>query len=99
MLMYQRGMKMDLRCHGVIQNDVHPPPVYLVYGGPPLFNRSEMVIQKGQVQGRVCIGAPWQIEVRTSGYVETLTEPSDKRIKASFQATPGVASPTFMPIP
>ena len=46
----------------VVQDDVEPACVRFVDQRLPLLQRAKMLVEKGQIQWRVLIVGPWQID-------------------------------------
>lgn len=59
------------RRHSIVQYDIHPTSVYRVDTFPPDADRSEMRVEKGQVQRAKSVRAPGKIDHRTAGEVDT----------------------------
>jgi len=66
----------------IVYDDVHVSNMYLLYCGPPHLNIAEVLVENGQVEGRILIVAPWTINERRACYVDAL------QISAQFSQHP-----------
>ena len=62
----------DSRCHRVVQEDVHSPPMDFRNSVSPRFDIAKMTVKKGRIECRVSIGTPGLIDQDCSREIDTL---------------------------